>query len=196
MTNRWAIVAGGVLINLMLGITYTWSIFGSTLEKTYKWTTSDQTWAFSIMLLFFAITMPIAGRIQDKKGPRMVALIGGLLLGIGFIASSFAVNDKMLMYLTYGVLAGCGVGFAYGAPIAAGSKWFPDKRGLIAGLMVFGFGFGSVLLAPAAQVMISGLPAQPKGLIQPLIVSLFEVPGLSSLLNIGLRDHTDTIGQS
>jgi len=173
--NRWLIVAGGVLINLMLGVTYTWGIFGSALEKTYSWTTSDQTLAFSIMLLFFAITMPIAGRIQDKKGPRLVALIGGLLLGIGFIASSQAVNDKILMYVTYGVLT-------------AGNKWFPDKRGLIAGFMVFGFGFGSVLLAPAAQVMISGLPAQPKGLIQPLIVSLFQTPALSGAIKIGLQN--------
>ena len=187
-TNRWLIVAGGVLINLMLGVTYTWGIFGSALEKTYKWTTSDQTLAFSIMLFFFAITMPIAGRIQDKKGPRLVTLIGGILLGLGFIASSQAVNDKILMYITYGVLAGCGVGFAYGAPIAAGNKWFPDKRGLIAGFMVFGFGFGSVLLAPAAQVMISGLPAQPKGLIQPLIVSLFQTPALSGAIKIGLQN--------
>ncbi len=196
-TNRWLIVAGGVIINLMLGITYTWSIFGSTLDNQkglYKWTTPEQTLVFSIMLLFFALTMPIAGRIQDKRGPRLVALIGGILLGIGFIASSQAVYDKTLMYITYGVLAGSGVGFAYGAPIAAGSKWFPDKRGLIAGIMVFGFGFGSVLLAPIAQVMINGLPAQPKGLIQPLIVSLFQMPALSSLLNIGLQNTFMTLG--
>ncbi len=196
-TNRWLIVAGGVIINLMLGITYTWSIFGSTLDNQtgpYKWTTPEQTLVFSIMLLFFALTMPIAGRIQDKRGPRLVALIGGVLLGIGFIASSQALYDKTLMYITYGVLAGAGVGFAYGAPIAAGNKWFPDKRGLIAGIMVFGFGFGSVLLAPIAQVMINGLPAQPKGLIQPLIVSLFQMPVLSSLLNIGLQNTFMTLG--
>ena len=196
-TNRWLIVAGGVIINLMLGITYTWSIFGSTLDNQkglYKWTTPEQTLVFSIMLLFFALTMPIAGRIQDKRGPRLVALIGGILLGIGFIASSQAVYDKTLMYITYGVLAGAGVGFAYGAPIAAGSKWFPDKRGLIAGIMVFGFGFGSVLLAPIAQVMINGLPAQPKGLIQPLIVSLFQLPAFSGLLSIGLQNTFMTLG--
>lgn len=189
-TNRWLIVAGGVIINLMLGITYTWGIFGSALDsKTgpYKWTTPEQTFAFSIMLLFFALTMPLAGRIQDKKGPRLVALIGGLLLGLGFIASSQATHDKTLMYITYGILAGAGVGFAYGAPIAAGSKWFPDKRGLIAGIMVFGFGFGSVLLAPIAQVMISGLPAQPQGLIQPVIVSVFQTSALSGMLNLGLE---------
>jgi len=189
-TNRWLIVAGGVIINLMLGITYTWGIFGSTLDsKTgpYKWSTPEQTLAFSIMLLFFALTMPIAGRIQDKKGPRLVALIGGVLLGLGFIASSMATYDKTLMYITYGILAGCGVGFAYGAPIAAGNKWFPDKRGLIAGIMVFGFGFGSVLLAPIAQVMVSGLPAQPKGLIQPVIVSFFQIPALAGMLNLGLE---------
>lgn len=188
-TNRWLIVAGGVIINLMLGITYTWSVFGSALQnpKTYNWAVAEQTLAFSIMLLFFALSMPIAGRIQDKKGPKLVALIGGVLLGLGFITSSFATHDKLLMYITYGVLAGTGVGFAYGAPIAAGTKWFPDKRGLISGIMVFGFGFGSVLLAPIAQVMINGVPAQPKGLIQPLVISLFALPGLNSLEKIGLE---------
>ena len=122
-TNRWLIVLGGVIINLMLGITYTWSVFGSALQnpKTYNWAVAEQTLAFSIMLLFFALSMPIAGRIQDKKGPKIVALIGGVLLGLGFITSSFATHDKFLMYITYGVLAGTGVGFAYGAPIAAGT---------------------------------------------------------------------------
>ncbi|MBN2250788.1 MAG: OFA family MFS transporter [Candidatus Altiarchaeota archaeon] len=195
--NRWLIVLGGILINLMLGVTYTWSIFGATLENPegiYKWQPAEQTLAYSIMLLAFALTMPLAGRIQDRRGPRIVALIGGILLGIGFIASSFAVTNKLLMYVTYGVLAGAGVGFAYCTPIAAGTKWFPDKRGLVTGLMVFGFGFGSVLLAPIAQVMIGGLPAKPTGLIQPAIAALFNLPVISSIIGIGLENTFMTLG--
>ncbi len=192
--NRWLIVLGGVMINLMLGVTYTWSVFGSALQSDFGWIITEERLAFSIMLFMFAITMPIAGKIQDKKGPRLIALIGGALLGLGFIVSSFAVQSNTLMYVTYGVLAGAGVGFAYNAPIAVGGKWFPDKRGLVMGLMVFGFGFGSVLLAPVAQVLISGVPAQPTGLIQPLIVSLFNLPGMSSLADIGLQSTFMTLG--
>ncbi|MBN2013567.1 MAG: OFA family MFS transporter [Candidatus Altiarchaeota archaeon] len=193
-SNRWLIVVGGILINLMLGVTYTWSIFGAALQKDFKWAVTDERLAFSIMLLFFAVTMPLAGRIQDKKGPRLIALIGGLLLGLGFIASSLSVQDNILMYITYGVLAGSGVGFAYNAPIAAGSKWFPDKRGLVMGLMVFGFGFGSVLLAPMAEILISGVPAQPTGLIQPIVASIFNLPGLNGLAGIGLQSTFLTLG--
>ena len=193
-SNRWLIVLGGLLINLMLGVTYTWSVFGSALQSDFGWRITEERLAFSIMLFMFAITMPIAGRIQDKRGPRLIALIGGVLLGLGFIASRFAVQSTISMYITYGVLAGAGVGFAYNAPIAAGGKWFPDKRGLVMGLMVFGFGFGSVLLAPIAQVLISGVPAQPTGLIQPLIVALFNLPGMKSLADIGLQRTFMTLG--
>jgi OFA family oxalate/formate antiporter-like MFS transporter len=192
--NRWLIVVGGILINLMLGVTYTWSVFGSALQSDFGWAITDERLAFSIMLFMFAVTMPIAGRIQDKKGPKLIALIGGILLGLGFIVSSFAVQGNLFMYITYGVLAGAGVGFAYNAPIAAGSKWFPDKRGLVMGLMVFGFGFGSVLLAPVAQVLIEGVPAQPTGLIQPLVASIFNLPGLDGLAGMGLQSTFMTLG--
>ncbi len=186
--NRWMIVVGGIMVNLMLGVTYTWSVFGSALEKNLGWARPDQMMAFSIMLLFFAVMMPIAGRLQDKKGPRHIALIGGVLLGLGFLASSLALNNNILMYISYGILAGSGVGFAYNAPIAAGSKWFPDKRGLVMGLMVFGFGFGSVLLAPMAEVLINNVPKTPTGLIQPVVVAMFGLPGLSALAGIGIAN--------
>jgi OFA family oxalate/formate antiporter-like MFS transporter len=192
--NRWIIVVGGILVNLMLGVTYTWSVFGAALKNKFGWLIADQAMAFSIMLLFFAITMPIAGRIQDKRGPRFIALIGGLLLGLGFLASSFALKNSILMYLTYGVLTGCGVGFAYNAPISAGSKWFPDKRGLVMGLMVFGFGFGSVLLAPMAEVLINGVPPNPTGLVQPVVAAMFGLPGLSSIAGIGLENTFRLLG--
>lgn len=192
--NRWVIVLGGILVNLMLGVTYTWSVFGSALKNNFGWLMAEQAMAFSIMLLFFAATMPIAGRIQDKRGPRFIALIGGILLGLGFIASSLAIENRLLMYITYGVIAGSGIGFAYNAPIAAGNKWFPDKRGLVVGLMVFGFGFGSVILAPMAEVLINGVPAKPTGLIQPIVAALFNLPGLNALAGIGLKNTLMLLG--
>ncbi|MFH1448084.1 MAG: OFA family MFS transporter [Candidatus Micrarchaeota archaeon] len=150
----WIVVAGGVLINLMLGITYTWSVFSGPLVEKYGWSQTEVQLAFSIMLAVFAISMIPAGMIQDRKGPRIVALIGGILLGLGFIATALFANSPLILYITYGVLCGSGVGLAYVTPIAAGVKWFEKKKGLVSGIIVFGFGFGSLLLAPVAQKLV------------------------------------------
>ena len=154
------VVAGGVLINLMLGVTYTWSVFAGPLMDLFNWTQTEVQLAFSIMLAMFAVSMIAAGRIQDKIGPRWVALAGGLLLGLGFITTGLFANTPLILYLTYGVLVGCGVGLAYVTPIAAGVKWFPERKGLVSGIIVFGFGFGSLLLAPIAKEMIVAYQVQ------------------------------------
>lgn len=102
----------------------------------------------------------IGGRIQDRRGPRTVALVGGVVYGVGVILSSFArsADDLWLLVLGYGVIAGFGLGLAYIVPIAMLQKWFPDKRGLIVGLAVGGFGFGAVLTSPVAQRLIGRTP--------------------------------------
>ncbi len=150
----WVVVAGGVLINLMLGVTYTWSVFAGPLVEKYGWSQTEVQLAFSVMLAMFAVSMIPAGMIQDRKGPRMVALAGGILLGLGFIATALFASSPLILYITYGVLCGSGVGLAYVTPIAAGVKWFEKKKGLVSGIIVFGFGFGSLLLAPVAQKLI------------------------------------------
>ncbi len=150
----WLVVFGGVLIFLMLGITYTWSVFSGPLVEKYGWSQTEVQLAFSFMLAMFALSMIPAGMIQDRKGPRIVALIGGILLGVGFIATSMFANSPLMLYITYGILCGCGVGFAYVTPIAAGVKWFGNRKGLVSGIIVFGFGFGSLIFAPVAQKLI------------------------------------------
>ena len=150
----WKVVAGGVLINLMLGVTYTWSVFAGPLVEKFGWSQTEVQLAFSVMLASFALSMIPAGMLIDRRGPRAVALAGGLLLAAGFIATGLFAQTPLLLYITYGLVAGAGVGLAYGTPISAGMKWFEKGKGLVSGIIVFGFGFGSLLLAPVAKELI------------------------------------------
>ena len=150
----WTVVAGGVLINLMLGVTYTWSVFAGPLAEAYGWSQTEVQLAFSVMLAAFAFCMIPAGMLIDRRGPKVVALAGGLLLAAGFVATGLFATTPLLLYVTYGLLAGAGVGLAYGTPISAGMKWFDKGKGLVSGIIVFGFGFGSLLLAPVAKELI------------------------------------------
>jgi OFA family oxalate/formate antiporter-like MFS transporter len=145
--NRWLTVVGGVLMNLCLGAFYGWSLYVPALEKSLNITRTQSSNIFSIAVVVFAITFLIGGRIQDKKGPYLVAMIGSILFGLGFLLTSRATS-LMEMYLAYGVVVGFGTGFAYVPPIGVISKWFPDRRGLAVGIAVGAFGAGSALLGP------------------------------------------------
>jgi OFA family oxalate/formate antiporter-like MFS transporter len=151
--NRWLIVIGAILIQLCLGAIYAWSVFRKPLETSLNITATQASLPFSFVLIFFALSTVIGGRLQDKFGPRVVAIIGGILLAAGMILASFAQNIEMLI-VAYGVVSGIGIGFAYVCPISAGVKWFPDKRGLITGLAVAGFGAGALIVGPLARAMI------------------------------------------
>lgn len=152
--NRWLIVAAGIVIQLCLGTLYAFSVFRNPLMEKFGWTVTQTSLAFTITLIFFTVTMVFAGLWQDKVGPRLVGSMGGLLLGLGCLLAS-QTNSLMMLYLSYGVIAGSGVGFAYVTPIATIVKWFPDKRGLMTGVAVFGFGAGSLVFAPLASKLIS-----------------------------------------
>lgn len=168
--NRWIIVIGGILIQLALGAIYAWSAFTTPLQGT---TTSPSEFAFSKTetqaifsagLLFFAIFTIIGGRLQVKYGPKKIALLGGTLLGLGYILAGFAGGSFIGKLLCIGVIAGTGIGLAYVVPIATGVKWFPDKKGLVSGLAVAGFGFGAfiwILIAnPPSILGFKGLITQ------------------------------------
>ncbi|PIT85170.1 hypothetical protein COU36_04805 [Candidatus Micrarchaeota archaeon CG10_big_fil_rev_8_21_14_0_10_59_7] len=179
----WTVVAGGVLINLMLAITYTWSVFTDPLAETYGWTHTEVQLAFSVMLAMFAIAMIPAGIIQDRKGPKLVAFVGGILIGLGFVATALFATSPLVLYITYGVLCGAGVGLAYVTPIAAGVKWFEKKKGLISGILVFGFGFGSLILAPVAQKLIETQGISQTFLILGVVISTLVCLGALLLRN-------------
>jgi len=155
LPNRWLFVIAAVLMQLGLGNVYSWSIFRNPLMSLHGWTIQEATMPFTLCVVFFAVGMIIAGRWQDRVGPRIVAMTGGVLLGAGFLLASQFGQTLLGLYLTYGVLVGLGVGFAYVTPIATCVKWFPDMRGFITGLAVLGFGAGSLIVAPVGTWLIS-----------------------------------------
>jgi OFA family oxalate/formate antiporter-like MFS transporter len=154
LSNRWFFVIAAVLMQLGLGNVYAWSIFRNPLMDLHRWTIQEATMPFTLCVVFFAVGMIIAGRWQDRVGPRIVAITGGVLLGAGFLLASQLGQTLWGLYITYGVLTGLGVGFAYVTPIATCVKWFPDMRGFITGLAVLGFGAGSLIVAPVGTALI------------------------------------------
>ncbi|MCS7197217.1 MAG: OFA family MFS transporter [Candidatus Bipolaricaulota bacterium] len=154
LPNRWIFVIAAVLMQLGLGNVYSWSIFRNPLMDLHRWTIQEATLPFTLCVVFFAVGMIVAGRWQDRVGPRSVAMTGGALLGAGFLLASQLGQTLLGLYLTYGVLVGLGVGFAYVTPIATCVKWFPDMRGFITGLAVLGFGAGSLIVAPVGTWLI------------------------------------------
>jgi OFA family oxalate/formate antiporter-like MFS transporter len=155
-TKRWLPVVGGVMMNMAFGTLYAMSAFMLPLEKDFGWTRAQTSWAATIGLVMLATWYVIAGRLHDLRGPRIVAAIGGVLFSLGFLLASFT-QSLLMFYLTAGFLAGTGSGFGYVVPTSVGSKWFPDKRGLIIGLMVGGFGAGSGIFGPLATALIAEL---------------------------------------
>lgn len=154
--NRWWIVVGAILIQLCLGAIYAWSVFRIPLQKVLTISPTQASLPFSFVLIFFALATIIGGRWQDKTGPRIVAIAGGILLGIGMIIAGFA-NSLIIIIIGYGIVSGIGIGLAYVCPISCGVKWFPDKRGLITGLAVAGFGAGALIVGPLARALIDSI---------------------------------------
>lgn len=153
--NRRIVVLGAVLIQVCLGAVYAWSLFNQPLIEKYGWEAAGVVLTFSITIATMAVCTIIAGKIQDKIGPRWVATAGGILLGIGLLLASKATTLTQL-YLFYGIIGGAGIGTAYVCPLATCVKWFPDKRGLISGIAVAGFGAGALIFKP---LILSFLPS-------------------------------------
>ncbi|HNR31778.1 MAG TPA: OFA family MFS transporter [Candidatus Hydrogenedentes bacterium] len=145
--NRWIVVVGAILVQLCLGAIYAWSAFTGKLNaEPFSFTKTETQVIFSVGLFAFAVVMAlVAGNWQKKAGPRVVALAGGLVLGIGYVIAGFAGTSFWGILIGVGVLGGAGIGLGYVCPIAALVKWFPDKKGLITGLAVAGFGFGALI---------------------------------------------------
>jgi OFA family oxalate/formate antiporter-like MFS transporter len=155
-SNRrgWTVTSAAVGINLVLGVLYAWSVIGKELVKASHWTRTDAAEPFAVATAAFAVTMIFAGRAQDKLGPRPVAMLGGLLLGLGMVGASLG-HSPLAMMLTFGVLGGMGIGLGYSATTPPCIKWFPPARkGLITGLVVSGIGLASVWMAPFTTSLV------------------------------------------
>ncbi len=145
LKNRWFVVLGAILIQLCLGAIYAWSVFTPSLVEA-DWTKAQTQAVFAAGLALFAIVMVIAGRLLPKWGPRKLAFSGGIVLGLGYLlAGLFGGTNFWSIFFFIGIIGGSGIGLAYVVPIAVGMRWFPDKKGLITGLAVAGFGFGAML---------------------------------------------------
>jgi len=177
----WRVTFAGMGINLALGVLYTWSLFKGAIEKEFGWKGSQLNDPYALCCLVFAFTMILAGRCQDKFGPRLTASIGGLLVGAGLVLIS-TTNSYGLWLLGFGVLVGVGIGFGYSSATPPALKWFPpSKTGLIAGLVVAGFGLAPVYLAPASQYLLGHYKLQGAMLIFGIAFVLI-VCGLAQLL--------------
>lgn len=147
--SRWWRVVGGLSMNLALGSLYAWSVFVAPLEKEFGWKRAQTSMVFTIAVVVFAITFILAGRLQDKKGPFIISIIGGLLVSVGFFLSAYTTSLNYL-FICFGAIGGLGNGFGYATPIPVMAKWFPDRRGLAVGLAVAGYGGGSAIFGPLA----------------------------------------------
>ncbi|WP_127480078.1 L-lactate MFS transporter [Nocardioides pantholopis] len=171
-TNRWLLVAAALLLQFSIGAVYAWSVFSKALQdaSAFELSSVEAAIPFEVTIGMIFIGTYIGGRIQDRRGPRVVAMAGGVIYGLGVLLAGFAESkdDFWLVVLGYGVISGFGLGVAYIVPIAMLQKWFPDKRGLITGLAVGGFGFGAVLTSPVANWLIDRDPDIPTKAFIPL----------------------------
>lgn len=156
LPNRWVIAIAGIVMQACLGTVYAWSVFARPLAASHGWAIPDITMAFTIVIMVLSLASAVGGYILDAKGPRIVATIGGIFFGLGILVAGYGdqIGSLTVIYLGYGFICGIGLGFGYITPIATLVKWFPDKRGLITGLAVMGFGLGSGLMSALAPGMI------------------------------------------
>ncbi|MDO5626816.1 MAG: OFA family MFS transporter [Mobilicoccus sp.] len=201
-SRRWVILAGGVLVQLAIGAVYAWSVFARALQaddSTMRLTPVQGSIPFQVAIGMIFVGTFIGGRIQDKRGPRIVALVGVVVYSVGIILSSFArdAGDLWILIVGYGVLSGFGLGLAYIVPIAMLQKWFPDKAGLVTGLAVGGFGFGAVITAPLANMLIQQNPAEPTSAFLPLGIGylVLGVLGAATFANPPAEDETSGGGK-
>jgi OFA family oxalate/formate antiporter-like MFS transporter len=156
-SNRWLIALAGVMMQIALGAVYAWSVFRIPLTKTYGWTISEVTLVFELAILTLGVAAFVGGLWMRKQGPRPVAVTAGICYSLGMVLAGQAHGNINLVYLCYGVLSGAGLGLGYIVPIATLIKWFPDKRGMITGIAVAGFGSGALITAPVAQQLIASV---------------------------------------
>jgi MFS transporter, OFA family, oxalate/formate antiporter len=160
--NRWIPVFASIAIQLCLGTAYIWSVFQSYLiiskstpDALFNWPATHGTLAYALLLGVLTIGSTFGGMLQQKFKPRVVIVAAGVILGLGFYCAQFTTESTpWLLWLTYGVLGGLGMGMAYTTTISCCQKWFPDKRGLITGIIVSALGFGGLMFTPVAEFVI------------------------------------------
>ncbi len=158
-TKRWLIAGAAIVMQLCLGTVYAWSVFKMPLMKAHGWSETSVQVTFMICIGVIGLAAAFGGTLVDKKGPRFVATIGGILFGVGTLLAGLAdqIGSIWVLYLGFGLIAGLGNGFGYVTPIATLIRWFPDKRGLVTGLAVMGFGAGAFFMGKIAPGMVNAM---------------------------------------
>ncbi len=177
-TKRYIIATAGILLHLMLGSTYAWSVYRNPILQETGWDQAPVAFAFSLAIFCLGLSAAFMGNLVEQYGPRLTGTVSAILYASGNMLTGLAIDRKeiWLLYIGYGVIGGLGLGAGYITPISTIIKWFPDKRGMATGFAIMGFGFASLLTSPIAQWLIEteGLVATfyLLGLIY-LIVMLF-----------------------
>lgn len=166
--QRWGYVILGIIIMMCLGTVYSWSVFRIHVEELYNVGTTQSGFPYMVSLAFYALFMFLTGKHLDKYSPRLIIFFGSILVAIGWILSAYAPNIYILT-ITYGVVIGAGVGIVYGAPMTVVARWFPEKKGLVVGLILTGFGLSPLITAPVARYLI-----ETYGIVQS-----FKILGIS-----------------
>jgi len=169
--NRWVVALMGTLLQLCLGTVYAWSFFQSLLVKSYRWSYTDTAWAFSLVIFSLGVSAAWAGVNLPKIGPRKLATTGAILFSLSYLLGGLALYLKSipLFYLGYSIIGGIGIGLGYVTPVSTVAKWFPDKKGLVTGVVVMGFGIGAFMMSKMlAPLLLSGT----KGDLVPVFFSL------------------------
>ena len=154
-TNRWGIALAGIVLQIVLGSVYAWSVFRTPLTKQFHWSISQVTLTFTTCIVVLGFAAFFGGLWLGKAGPRTVAVTGALLYGLGTLLASLSADHLWVLYATYGFIGGTGLGFAYIVPVAVLVKWFPDRRGFTTGVAVGGFGAGALITAPVATYLMA-----------------------------------------
>jgi len=160
-SNRWVIAIAGVFLQIVLGAVYAWSVFRIPLHNQFGWTISQITLTFTISIFMLGFAAFVGGLWMNRVGPRTVALTAAIFYGVGVFLASFSAHKLWWLYLSYGFIGGIGLGLGYIVPVATLVKWFPDRRGLITGIAVAGFGAGALITAPVAARLIQVVGVLP-----------------------------------
>ena len=190
-TNRWLIAIMGTILQLTLGTVYAWSFFQKPLVTAFQWSNTQVAWAFSLAIFTLGFAAAWGGVKLPKYGPTKLAVIGALLYGLGWILGGFALSTRslVLLYLGYGIIGGLGLGLGYVTPVATVVKWFPDKKGLVSGMVVMGFGFGALVLSKIiAPILVGMYGSDGPGLVRMfysigVILLILAVPAAAMMRN-------------
>ena len=175
-SNRWGIALAGVVMQIALGAVYAWSVFRIPLTKAFGWTISQVTFTFTLAILMLGFAAFVGGLWMRKSGPRRVAIAAGIFYGGGVFLANLSAGHLYWLYFSYGFLGGIGLGLGYIVPVATLVKWFPDKRGMITGIAVAGFGAGALITAPIASRLIVNVG----------VLKTFAVLGIAYLVAVTL----------